>query len=155
MEKQSLYHISYISRSNLDGSDREKKNEIEKILAAANARNSTENVTGALLYSGGYFAQILEGEEQAVKKIFESIKSDSRHSYIYEISSHEHLEGRSFADWSMAFVGFYAKLIPGVEDLLIPPEDINVESTGLALLNLLSELLRCNEENTQSIKAKA
>ncbi len=137
----SLYHISYFSRSNLVGSDDEIKAEIDNILQIAQQKNQAAGVTGALLYSGGYFIQVLEGEEAAVEEIFESIQCDTRHRDV-AVLSHEYVDERNFPHWSMALAGFSADLIPGLEGILVLPEDIKGSPTGIALVKILTGLLQ-------------
>ena len=44
--------------------------------------NYSKNITGILLYNEGTFIQILEGEQQFLNPLFESIKQDKRHNNI-------------------------------------------------------------------------
>ena len=60
---------------------------LEAILTDARTGNEARNVTGALVYVDGVFFQILEGDEDVVRKLMKSIASDSRHrsvKVIYE-----------------------------------------------------------------------
>lgn len=140
-----LYHISYFSRSSLKGSDDDVKIGIESILNVAQQRNAQQGVTGALLYSGGYFIQVLEGKEEAVEEIFESIQCDTRH-YDVVVIDHAHMAERSFPKWSMALAGFDPELLPGLDDLLKEPEDISANPKGVELVQMLSSLLKRYEE---------
>lgn len=142
----SLYHISYFSRSTLSGSSEEIKSEIDNILQIAQQKNKSVGVTGALLYSGGYFIQVLEGEEAAVEEIFESIQCDTRHRDVGLIN-HETIDERNFPQWSMALAGFSADLVPGLDGILILPDDIKGSPSGLALVKILSGLLQRYEES--------
>ena len=56
-----------------------------------------------LLYCEGNFFQVLEGEEDAVHAIYETIKRDPRHSDIVKIIE-EGISERSFGDWSMGLM---------------------------------------------------
>ena len=44
--------------------------EIEAILDKSRANNALDNITGALIYDGQHFLQILEGGRQNVSKMF-------------------------------------------------------------------------------------
>lgn len=142
----SLYHISYFSRSTLTGTDEEIKSGIDDILRVAQQRNQAAGVTGALLYSGGYFIQVLEGAEDAVEEIFESIQCDTRHRDVAVINN-EYIDERNFPQWSMALAGFSADLIPGLDGILVLPEDIKGSPTGMALVKILTGLLQRYEES--------
>jgi hypothetical protein len=66
--------------------------------------NAGLGISGALLYSAGNFAQVLEGLLASIEKTFEAIQRDPRHSEVVVIQSGP-AETREFPEWSMAFVG--------------------------------------------------
>ncbi len=66
--------------------------------------NNKVSVTGALLFNGGSFAQVLEGPRKAVETTFERIQRDPRHSDVSVLQC-EPVEARGFSNWSMAFIG--------------------------------------------------
>ncbi len=76
--------------------------ELERLLAGARARNQAQDVTGALLCSGGNFMQVLEGSREAVRSVFERVRRNPAHHQIIELMC-EPVQRREFADWSMAF----------------------------------------------------
>lgn len=47
--------------------------------------NKFNNVTGILLYKEGTFIQILEGNEEALNNLFNTIQQDSRHNNIMTV----------------------------------------------------------------------
>ena len=85
-------------------SDLKDKNvgELPKILESAVRHNIEDNITGMLLYSGGNFLQILEGEKEQVQKTYDRICLDSRHKNITLITE-EKVEERHFDNWSMGY----------------------------------------------------
>lgn len=99
-----IYTIVYCSKSRVGSDSSSARLELQNILAAARRNNAALNVTGALLYNAGNFAQILEGPLASVEQIFESIQRDFRHSEVTVIHS-DFSTARQFADWSMAFSG--------------------------------------------------
>jgi hypothetical protein len=135
---QALYSLAYFSRNAIQGSEAEVQSAIADILGSARRNNVCHGVTGALLFSDGCFAQVLEGGRDEVEAIFETIQCDRRHSDVTIMHLHE-IEERSFGDWSMAF--------GGIEGVSIDPR-INAEGMGpvegiLALpagINLLAAL---------------
>lgn len=72
------------------------------ILNAARKNNRAHYVTGVLLYCGGTFIQVLEGEEDAVEEIFGKISQDIRHKNIVMLMD-EPIAARNFPDWTMGF----------------------------------------------------
>ena len=80
-----------------------KYEEILHIVEKAREYNTLHGVTGVLLYKGGIFLQLLEGEESDIRKVFdEKIKADKKHSNIIEIFFAPAKE-RLFQNWSMGF----------------------------------------------------
>jgi hypothetical protein len=55
-----------------------------------------------LLYKGGNFMQVLEGPEDQVMSLYESIKKDPRHKDVATLSK-EQIQVRQFPKWEMAF----------------------------------------------------
>ncbi len=101
---ENLYSIVYCSRNRIQGDQRTVKKELAGILASSRTNNARVNVTGALLYSAGSFAQVLEGSLESIQSVFERIQRDDRHSEVIVIQSGG-IEERRFPEWSMAFAG--------------------------------------------------
>jgi hypothetical protein len=70
-----------------------------------------------LLYQGGHFLQVLEGERDTVRELFAHIAHDPRHWHVTELFEQE-LEQRQYADWSMGF-----QALDGTEWLEFPGLD--------------------------------
>ncbi|QJR37617.1 BLUF domain-containing protein [Gemmatimonas groenlandica] len=100
----ALYSLAYFSRNSIVGTADEVQANIAAILRTARRSNAQSGVTGALLFSDGCFAQVLEGERTQVETIFETIQCDPRHHDVTILHLHE-IEARSFGAWSMAFAG--------------------------------------------------
>ena len=98
-----IHKIVYCSRNFISGDDAARDAEIRQILETARRNNSQADVTGALLFSSGYFAQALEGPRTAIEKIFERIQRDNRHGDVTVLESVSGSE-RDFSQWSMAYV---------------------------------------------------
>lgn len=93
----SFYQLVYVS-------DLANKNEetLGPILESALRRNTEDGITGMLLYSGGNFLQVLEGDEAQVHATYERICRDPRHKNTSVITEEEVSE-RHFSNWSMGF----------------------------------------------------
>ncbi|MGX7705993.1 BLUF domain-containing protein [Methylobacterium sp. Gmos1] len=103
-----LYRLVYASKNLLQGPDHEITAAVRQILAASQANNRAIGVTGALMFNGGAFAQVLEGPRAGVEETFERIQRDERHGDVTVLQCGP-AETRGFPDWSMAFVGQSAR----------------------------------------------
>ncbi|MCJ2079705.1 BLUF domain-containing protein [Methylobacterium sp. J-090] len=99
-----LYRLVYASKNVLQGSDAEIAHSVAQILAASQRNNARVDVTGALMFNAGAFAQVLEGPRQGVESTFERIQCDLRHGDVTVLQCGPAVS-RSFTNWSMAFVG--------------------------------------------------
>jgi hypothetical protein len=104
MSNELLFSLAYFSRNAIKGSPEVLRGQVEQILQSARRNNAAHGVTGALLFSEGCFAQVLEGPREQVEAIFETIQCDPRHSDVTVMHLHP-VDERSFASWSMAFGG--------------------------------------------------
>lgn len=92
----------YLSVSNLvDGAHSAA---IDDILSVARRRNADLHVTGALIFSGSRFAQLIEGPPGNVALLRAAIERDSRHRDIHTLEAAP-VQCRQFADWSLAYSG--------------------------------------------------
>ena len=99
-----LYQLIYYSRNAIFGLDEEVTASVDSILATSQANNARVGVTGALMFTDGYFAQVLEGGREVVEQVFERIQLDERHSDV-QLLSFAPIDARVFPNWAMAFVG--------------------------------------------------
>lgn len=82
--------------------------DLDAILAQSRANNPALGVTGLLLYryspdtDSGHFIQCLEGEEAAVRTLYETIARDRRHHTKLVLDRGE-AAARMFGDWAMGF----------------------------------------------------
>jgi hypothetical protein len=76
--------------------------ELLLLLRQSQAKNLNLGITGMLLYKGGNFMQMLEGEEQTVRELYATIRKDPRHHNVLTIIT-DSLKARNFKDWSMGF----------------------------------------------------
>ena len=99
-----LYRLVYASKNLLQGPEPEAMAAVRQILDASRRNNAALDVTGALMFNAGAFAQVLEGPRQGVEATFERIQRDLRHDDVTVLQCGP-AESRGFANWSMAFVG--------------------------------------------------
>jgi len=141
-----LYTLAYFSRSAMQSTDETLEGEIQKILAVARENNQKLDVTGALLFSAGCFAQVLEGPLDAVEALFEQIECDPRHKNV-TILHFRPVTARSFGDWSMAYAGHVAGAFNrlSLDGLLNNPDHIHSEEAGRDVVAILSGLIHRTE----------
>jgi hypothetical protein len=94
-----IFRLVY--RSQLTISPEDRKVEIESILEDSRSKNVERDITGALLVWQDYVVQTLEGEESAVRGLYEKIALDPRHEAVALLEA-QPVESRAFTRWSMA-----------------------------------------------------
>lgn len=115
----SMINLVYVSVSDHPMTDEE----LRALLEESRENNAKLNVTGMLLYRDGFFIQALEGEEQAVRELYDAIRDDGRHRNIVTVYE-EPITERAFSDWSMGFNKMedrFLEQIPGYTDFLDQP----------------------------------
>src|SRR3954466_6147377 len=135
-----LYKLVYCSRNRISGSGPEVTEELQSILATSRANNAPAGITGALLYSAGNFAQVLEGPLSSIERTFELIQRDPRHSEVIVIESGP-AEMRYFPEWSMAFVGNSNTEHMSSAAAAFEAVFTNVVGSGEQMLAILRELI--------------
>lgn len=140
----TIYQVAYISKNTVDKNQSDVKNEIKDILNVARKNNKELGITGALLYSGGYFCQVLEGEKDKVEKLIKTIQSDNRHKEI-NILSGEFVTNRTFAEWDMAFAGIEEKMRFDIFGIKNSKDELAVKQSGQMLLQTLENLIKHQE----------
>jgi hypothetical protein len=99
-----LYRLVYYSRNHIDTETGEFEAQVDNILARSRDNNARDEITGALLFNSGCFAQVLEGPLGKVENAFERIQQDERHSEV-SLLTLEPIAARTFPNWAMGFVG--------------------------------------------------
>ncbi|WP_409333064.1 BLUF domain-containing protein [Trujillonella humicola] len=97
----SLHRLLYRSHSRLDPAEREAA--IADVFRVARSNNARAGITGALLLTDHWFAQVLEGPAADVQALYERIRRDPRHEDVTLIDAGEVSEP-VFSRWAMAQV---------------------------------------------------
>ena len=97
----STFRLMYRSRNMIPPDQR--KAELGTLFSTARSNNKKQQITGALLIFGDWFAQVLEGAEAPIRALFATIERDPRHENISVIQSGP-AGDRVFSRWSMARV---------------------------------------------------
>jgi hypothetical protein len=76
--------------------------ELAALLAQSRENNAAAGLTGMLLYRDGQFMQALEGDDEAVRAIYEVVAADDRHDRVRTVLE-EQITERRFPSWTMGF----------------------------------------------------
>jgi len=93
------YRLTYRSHDLIRPAER--KIALGALFTQARSNNNALGLTGALLLSGDWFVQTLEGEEHVVRSLFARIEHDPRHDRV-ELLTAQVVPERVFGRWSMA-----------------------------------------------------
>ncbi len=97
-----LAYWMYVSRAAVAREDTDKI--VDAIAAASRPRNAALDVTGALIFSGDSFAQIIEGPAKAIAELRVIISRDARHRALLTLAEGAK-NSRDFVSWSLAYSG--------------------------------------------------
>jgi acylphosphatase len=76
--------------------------DLTALLEQSREKNAGLGITGILLYRDGDVMQLLEGPEEAVRKLVQTIYADPRHRNVIQLVERK-ISQREFPDWSMQF----------------------------------------------------
>lgn len=101
----SLIGLAYISRATFKSypSARGVEPNVGRILITSRRNNAALGVVGGLYYGDGCFFQYLEGEETAVRALFDTIAADPRHRDVRVVLD-KPIDVLSFHGWLMKYV---------------------------------------------------
>ena len=104
--------------------------------------NKISEISGVLCSGDGVFLQVLEGERNAVSKLYVNICRDQRHTDI-ELLHFEEITDRIFYDWSMDYIPI-STLYEMIK--IKNPEFDPYLSSGKIAMNCVIDYLRLNDE---------
>lgn len=136
-----LYSLAYISKNFITGTTDEMHNEIRNILKVAHQKNLEKEITGALLFSGEYFSQVLEGPKKTLQDLIKVIEFDNRHINL-TILHFSPIKYRVFEGWAMAFVHIEDNSLFDIDGILVSTNELNIKDAGLNLVTILEKLVK-------------
>jgi len=145
---EALYRYAYISKKAIEGAQSDIDAEITKILKTASKRNTQLNISGALLYSGGYFCQILEGERDALDQLMAGIAGDPRHTDVCIVSA-EPIEERGCKKWAMALAGVEHTLRFRFAGIKPSTDKLTMKASGEFIASTMEQLVLQLERGDQ------
>lgn len=75
---------------------------VQNIMGNCDIKNNILRISGILFYQNGIFMQLLEGEETVVRKLFDLISHDTRHTGI-KVLYEGHCSMSRLSLWAMGF----------------------------------------------------
>jgi len=132
---------------------------LDDITITSKVKNREKNITGMLLGIENRYLQFLEGEEDDVNGLMDSIKKDRRHHKVTEWVK-GFSNDRVFHDWSMGswmLSNESLERLPGMEDIknfLQNPANAGLQSTRF--IGMMNNLLQTwiEHEPERSIRLK-
>ena len=115
------------------------REDINAIATQAALNNTSLDVTGVLMTSGGLFFQVLEGPEDVVDALYERIGRDPRHTDMLLLKSEVNVSRRIFPNWAMRFVVLETDDFSRLEPLRIILETISEMQARQSILSTALE----------------
>ena len=97
-----MERLLYVSKSKIKVADVHAV--VSHIVAKSKDWNIDHNLTGALIFTGTHFAQVLEGSQKDIDDVMVMIKNDPRHEEV-SVINRSPISGRQFPNWAMAYQG--------------------------------------------------
>ena len=104
----SLVRLVYFSRNRLATARGALADQVSEILSASVANNRQADISGGLVFSAEWFAQVLEGDRVSVTETFARIQRDARHGDVTTTECRL-TDTRRFGFWWMAAAGWSAQ----------------------------------------------
>ena len=118
--------------------------ELADMLVVNQQSNRLSNITGMLIYVDGTFIQVLEGNEEDVKKAGRKMERNTSHKNIIKLAE-DNLAKPNFRTWSMAFLASNRAVVEKLEGYINPESSnfLNTDSTHAAIV-LLKNFAKSN-----------
>ena len=97
-----MQRLLYVSDSRIEAAD--VQSAVLQIVVNAQVKNIELGITGALIFTGEHFAQVLEGPQEAIDTLMAYINADPRHGNLVVVDRSS-ITRRRFPDWQMAYQG--------------------------------------------------
>lgn len=107
-----LIQLVYVSQATKDFEDAE----LTRLLEGIRPNNGKLGISGMLLYDGGAFMQVLEGDREVLENLYERIECDPRHTGLVKILQ-KTIAKRQFPDWTMGFSTISDEMLESVDGL--------------------------------------
>lgn len=96
-QQSPLTSVFYVSRAQVQA------DEIKRIVEHSREANAARGLTGGMLYTGKFFAQVLEGPPAVVIDRWTVISADARHDLVKSLASTP-IQKRQYGRWTMGYI---------------------------------------------------
>ena len=110
---------------------------LRTLVQHARQKNKGLGITGMLVHRNGSFLHVLEGEEEAVRRLYDTIRTDDRHQWVTLLKTAA-LEERDFYGTPLAFRD---RSVTGVRQPLLDGDDGAPQHNGLFAEGVADETL--------------
>ncbi len=93
-----LQTLCYVSSSNVNLT----KKSLEQLFITTKSNNLKQDISGILIFNGGNFLQIMEGEKNTINELYHKISKDKKHSNIIKLIE-KPISERMFEDYETGF----------------------------------------------------
>lgn len=132
-----MHQWVYVSKYNILAADEQQV--VQDIVQVAQSRNASLGVTGALLFTGTHFAQMLEGPASSIMALRSSILVDPRHGGVMTMREGK-ISVRRLAGWSLAYSG-PSLLVSRAVQRCIRNSAGDRQKAGVSLTDLMVEIV--------------
>jgi len=94
--EEEMLSVAYVSSA----TSKLSQEELIELMHLIREKNPKVGVSGMLLYCEGHFMQVIEGPEEKVMPLYETIQADPRHDRVVTLFE-ETIEERRFKEWTM------------------------------------------------------
>jgi hypothetical protein len=143
-----LYRLLYRSEMTMSDAAGAPDEQVAQIVQAASVSNSRDNLSGAIIASGGVFIQALEGPLPALEATFERICTDLRHKRV-RLIEFAAAEERVFSEWRMVRVDQQEDIMRLSAGLDLQPGQFDVSRTS-TIITLMRAVLKSGPSKSRN-----
>jgi hypothetical protein len=96
---ETVFQLLYVSQL----APGRKSSCVSDIVSVSRAANAARGITGALIFDGEYFCQLIEGDEVAVRALMQRIEHDPRHVNVVPLFSRQDRNMRLTRSWRSGY----------------------------------------------------
>lgn len=114
--ENAISTYGYVSRSRVPIA--QSDTEISRIVEVSRRNNATNQITGALISAGAFFAQVVEGAVEPISVLRDRLEADPRHGALLTIDLRPRTR-RNFAGWALAYAGgssYFESFLKAIHD---------------------------------------
>lgn len=126
--------------------------ELKELSFSSTLKNKSKGISGYLYYKDKHFLQYVEGDEQYINELINTIKTDPRHRFIMAIEENS-LDDRRFPDWGMKSIAEVMFNNSVVETTIIKTLTLFKENNLTLSASSKSQLFRLMDELSVSVQA--